>query len=111
MLSSLNSTSKIFAQQTSASLQLSRSWTSVMQRQRSNKVEHVKTFCGGLATASPGTSTMESDFSVVKWEKDDCQIGLTDFSLEGFLHDNQFTKLQSMSLYHTLVSKRPDHVP
>ena len=59
---------------------------------------HLKTFCGGLATAFPGTSTVESDFSVVKWEKDDCRIALTDFSLEGIpLHAKQFTRLQSMS--------------
>jgi hypothetical protein len=54
-------------------------------------------FCGGLATAFPGTSSVESDFSIVKWEKDDCQIGLTNFSLEGILHAKQFTRLQSMS--------------
>ena len=62
------------------------------------KFEHLKMFCGGLATAFPGTSTVESDFSVVMWEKDDCRIGLTDFSLEGILHAKQFTRLQSMSL-------------
>jgi hypothetical protein len=33
--------------------------------------EHLKTLCGGgLATAFPRTSTVESDFSEVKWEKD-----------------------------------------
>ena len=61
------------------------------------RFEHLKTFCGGLATAFPGTSTVESDFSIVKWEKDDCRIGLTDFSLEGILHAKQFIRLQSMS--------------
>ena len=40
-------------------------------------------FCGGLASVFPGTSSVESDFSVVKWEKDDNRIALTDFSLEG----------------------------
>uniref|UniRef100_M4BTW7 Uncharacterized protein n=1 Tax=Hyaloperonospora arabidopsidis (strain Emoy2) TaxID=559515 RepID=M4BTW7_HYAAE len=59
-----------------------------------HQFEHLKTFCGGLATAFPCTSTVESDFSVFKWEKDDCRIGLTDFSLEGILHTKQFETLQ-----------------
>ena len=56
------------------------------------RFKHLKLFCGGLATAFPGTSTVESDFSVVKWEKDDCRIALTDFVLKGILHAKQFTK-------------------
>ena len=59
------------------------------------RFKHLKLFCGGLATAFPGTSTVESDFSVVKWEKDDCRIALRDFSLEGILHAKQFTKISS----------------
>lgn len=62
------------------------------------RFKHLKLFCGGLATAFPGTSTVESDFSVVKWEKDDCRIALTDFSLEGILHAKQFTKIQSINV-------------
>jgi hypothetical protein len=46
----------------------------------------LREFCGGLATAFPGTSTVESDFSIVKWEKDVGRASLTDFSLEGILH-------------------------
>ena len=65
-------------------------WGYVQERFR-----HLKKFCGGLATAFPGTSTVESDFSVVKWEKDDCRLGLTDFSLEGILQAKQFKRLQS----------------
>ena len=30
----------------------------------------LREFCGGLATAFPSISTVESDFSIVKWEKD-----------------------------------------
>ena len=60
------------------------------------RFEYLKKFCGGLATAFPGTSTVESDFSIVKWEKDDCRVALTDFSLEGILHTKQFDKLCSI---------------
>ena len=32
-----------------------------------------------------GTSTVERDFSIVKWEKDEGRVSLTDFSLEGII--------------------------
>jgi hypothetical protein len=46
-----------------------------------------------IATAFPGTSSVESDFSIVNWEKDDCRIALTDLSLEGIFHSKQFDKI------------------
>ena len=49
-----------------------------------------------MATAFPGTSTVESDFSTVKWEKDDYRVALTDFSLEGVMHSKQFDKISSI---------------
>jgi hypothetical protein len=36
-----------------------------------------------MATAFPGTSDVEIDFLILKWEKDDHCVELTDFSLEG----------------------------
>ena len=59
----------------------------------------LRSFCGGLATAFPGTSTVESDFSIVKWEKDVFRSALTDLSLEGILHTKQFSELNSLGLY------------
>lgn len=56
----------------------------------------LREFCGGLATAFPGTSTVESDFSIVKWEKDNSRVSLTDFSLEGILHANQFKRMRAI---------------
>ena len=38
-------------------------------------------FCDGLASTLPGTSSVESDFSILKWEKDIYCMSLTDFSL------------------------------
>ena len=67
-------------------------WNYVQERFKA-----LKEFCGGLATAFPGTSNVESDFSIVKWEKDDCRIGLTDFSLEGILHAKQFDAVQAVN--------------
>jgi hypothetical protein len=37
---------------------------------------------GVLATVFPGTATVESDFSIVNWEKSDYRSALTDLSLK-----------------------------
>ena len=34
-----------------------------------NQFYSLKLFCGGMGTAFPGTSNVESGFSIVKWEK------------------------------------------
>jgi hypothetical protein len=62
------------------------------------RFEHLNEFCGGLATAFPGTSSVESDFSILNWEKDYCRVSLSDFSLEGILHSKQFDKINSIGL-------------
>ena len=53
-------------------------------------------FAGGLATIFPGTSTVESDFSLVKWERDEHRQHLSTLSLAGILHAKQFEKVQSI---------------
>ena len=55
-------------------------------------------FCGGIASAFPGTATVEADFSIVKWEKDEFRMSLTNFSLEGILHSKQFEKLAEIPI-------------
>ena len=50
----------------------------------------------GLASL-PGTATIESEFSIVKWEKDAYRTGLTDFSLEGILQAKHFSKFNSIT--------------
>ena len=59
-----------------------------------NRFPSLQKFCGGLASAFPNTATVESDFSVIGWEKDDCRTSLTDFSLEGILHAKQYERLK-----------------
>ena len=53
-------------------------------------------FVGGLATIFPGTSTVESDFSVVKYEKNKNRMSLSDASLEGILHAKQYRRMCSL---------------
>jgi hypothetical protein len=56
----------------------------------------LRQFCGDLASAFPNTSTVESDFSILGWEKDVHRGSLTDFSLEGILHCKQFKRLKEV---------------
>jgi len=50
-------------------------------------------FFGGLASVFPVTSTVESDFSIIGYEKDDYRQALTNFSLEGVMQCKQFELL------------------
>ena len=57
-----------------------------------------------MATAFPGTSNVESNFSIVKWEKYVTQMSLSDFSLEGILHAKQYnTNLSPWKLAISVV--------
>jgi hypothetical protein len=49
-------------------------------------------FCGGLVSPFPNTA-VESDFSILKWEKDLHRSNITPFSLEGILHCRQIRSL------------------
>jgi hypothetical protein len=55
-----------------------------------SRLPYLMEYCGVVATLFPGTSTVESDFSVLRWEKDCFRNGLSDFGLEGVLQAKQF---------------------
>ena len=55
---------------------------------------------GGLASVFPGTSSVESDFSIIGFEKNDYRAALTNFSLEGILQCKQFQLLHEI---HALI--------
>ena len=55
--------------------------------------EILRDFCGGIATVFANTASVESDFSILGWEKDQYRLSLTDLSLEGILHCKQYKKL------------------
>jgi hypothetical protein len=55
-------------------------------------------FVGVLATIFPGTMSVESDFSVVKYEKNKNRMSLTDASLEGILHAKQYRRMHSLKV-------------
>ena len=62
------------------------------------RFDKLQLFAGGLASTFPNTATVESDFSIIGVAKNVYRQSLTDFSLEGILHDKQFETLRSMSM-------------
>jgi hypothetical protein len=50
--------------------------------------------CGGFTTAFPNTTSVESDFSIVKWEKNDSRSNLTSLSLASIMHAKQFEQIK-----------------
>ena len=57
------------------------------------RFEILRDFCGGIATVFANTASVESDFSILGWEKDQYRLSLTDLSLEDILHCKQYKKL------------------
>jgi hypothetical protein len=54
------------------------------------RFEILRDFCGGIATVFPNTASVESDFSILGWEKDRYRLSITDLSLEGIMHCKQY---------------------
>lgn len=54
-------------------------------------------FAGGLATVYPGTTRVDSDYSIIGWEKNEYRTALMDLSLEGVMHAKQFSELQAIN--------------
>lgn len=61
------------------------------------RFRYLRHFVGGLASMFPNTATVESDFSLIGFEKNVYRQSLTDFSLEGILHAKQFDTLRALS--------------
>ena len=53
-------------------------------------------FVGSLATIFPSTSTVESNFSVVKYEKTRNRMCLSDASFKGILHAKQYRRMRRL---------------
>ena len=55
-----------------------------------------KLFGDGLASVFPGTRTVESDFSVLGWEKNVHRACLSDLALDGILHSKQRAEIADL---------------
>ena len=60
------------------------------------RYEFLLQFCGGLVSVFLGTSQVESDFSIIKEDKEVFRPSLTDLSLEGVLLPKQFDMLKGI---------------
>jgi hypothetical protein len=59
---------------------------------------HLQHFASGLCTVFPGSSTVESDFSILKFEKSDHRTSLSDVCIEGIFHARQFEELEQLQV-------------
>jgi hypothetical protein len=69
-------------------------WDVVPQQAR---VERLRAFVGGLATAFANTTSVESDFSILKWEMDENRTCLMHLSLEGIFQAKQRKVLDALN--------------
>ncbi|CAK9873716.1 unnamed protein product [Sphagnum jensenii] len=60
------------------------------------RFEHLRSFCGRLATVLANTTSVESDFSVLKWEMDDNRTAFMHLSLEGIFQAKQCLTMQTL---------------
>ncbi len=60
------------------------------------RFEHLRSFCDGLATVLVNTTSIESDFSVLKWEMDDNRTAFMHLSLEGIFQAKQHLTMQTL---------------
>ena len=61
------------------------------------RFEILRDFCEGIATVFVNTASMESDFSILGWEKDKFRLSITDLSLEGVMHCKQYVALVNLA--------------
>jgi len=66
------------------------------------RFSQLRRFCSGLAAVFANTTSVESDFSILKWEKDEFRMNLLDLLLEGIFQAKQFELLGQL---------RPNPVP
>jgi len=58
----------------------------------------LRNFFAGFATVFPNTATIESDFSILSYEKGDYRQSLTDISIGGIMHSKQCEEIKHLPL-------------
>ena len=51
-----------------------------------------------MITVFPGTASVESNFSILKWEKDDGKTALTNFLFQSILHGKQHRQMGKLTV-------------
>ncbi|ETP11014.1 hypothetical protein F441_13440 [Phytophthora nicotianae CJ01A1] len=72
-------------------------WDILEEAVKPKTYSHLRQFCCGLATVFANTASVESDFSVLKWELNDRRTALTSLALEGIFQAKQFDQLSKLS--------------
>ncbi|ETO64341.1 hypothetical protein F444_18113 [Phytophthora nicotianae P1976] len=72
-------------------------WDILEEAVKPKTYSHLRQFCSGLATVFANTASVESDFSVLKWELNDRRTALTSLALEGIFQAKQFDQLSKLS--------------
>jgi hypothetical protein len=57
---------------------------------------HLRSFCDGLATVFANTTSVESEFSILKWEMDENRTCLMHQSLEGVFQAKQRAFMETL---------------
>jgi len=60
------------------------------------RFDHLQSFCGGVATVFPNMTSVESDFSILKWEMDENHTCLMHLSLEGVFRAKQRVLMETL---------------
>ncbi len=60
------------------------------------RFERLRSFCGELATVLANTTSVESDFLILKWELDENRMVFMHLSLEGIFQAKQRLVLQTL---------------
>ena len=72
--------------------------------------DHLKDFSGGLASPFPHTATVESDFSIVKWETDGARTQMEHYSPEGIMQCKEHERMKAVVFGRKLNNWRLDLV-
>ena len=60
------------------------------------RMKLLRSFCGGIAAAFPNTTSVESDFSILKWELDAFRTSLQHLALDGIMQARQRSMLEQL---------------
>ena len=61
------------------------------------KFSRLRSFVGNLATAFPNTAPVESDFNILKWEKDEFRSSMSHLTIEGIFQAKQFELIKKLA--------------
>ncbi|KAG3119094.1 hypothetical protein PI124_g4788 [Phytophthora idaei] len=71
-------------------------WNALEKAAVPKQFSHLRQFCCGTAIVFANTASVESDFSILKWELNDCRSSLASLAMEGRFQAKQFDLLNKL---------------